>query len=109
MRFLLTYGLAMALALLGALIFSSVMQATYPDGILVYPPAEGEEPEPSNSLHIGMATGWFFALLCYSVMALSAWLLVRFNTIALATYPLPFLSAALSCLGLLCLSLLLAG
>ena len=109
MKFLLVYGCAMILAIICALIFGSAMQDMYPEGIVIYPPAQNAAPVTSISLHIGLALGWFFALLCYTVMGLTSWLLVRFSTQALSPYPHPLFAAALTCLGLLALAMYLAG
>lgn len=105
----LAYAVALLLATLCAWLFGSTMAETYQDGILIYEPVADAPPRPSDAFHVGMAMGWFFAGLMQAVVATALFSASRFRPGRLRQLPLPLALAALTCGGLLLVSLRLAG
>lgn len=108
-RFLLTLTTSLALAGVCAWLFGLALSDTYPEGILVFEPAVGEPPRPSDAFHIGLAMGTFFCGLIFATMTLCAFALGRMQHMSLQHLPLPLGTAAVLCLAATALSLHFAG
>lgn len=108
-RFGLILMASLALALACAWLFGLALRDTYPDGILVFEPAAGQPPRPSDAFHIGLAMGSFFSGLIYGTMALCAFALARMQNQSLRHLLPPLGTASVLCLGATGLSLYFAG
>jgi hypothetical protein len=108
-RFVLTLTASLALAFACAWLFGLALRDTYTDGILLFEPAAGQPPRPSDAFHVGLAMGCFFSGLIYGTMTLSAFALMRMQNMRLQHLLYPLGTSSALCLGATVLSLQLAG